>query len=69
MRALRYTEAADLLAGLPGALKDVRQREGLSLREVAAVSGVSFSTICRVERGEGHSAASALALMRWLGSR
>lgn len=69
VKPARYGEAADMLADLPAQLKATRDRLGMSLREVAAESGVSFATICRVERGEGLSAKSASRLMRWLGSK
>ena len=44
-----------------------RQRKGLSLREVAQQSGVSYSTVHRVERGLAPSYDNFVALARWLG--
>lgn len=45
-----------------------RIKEGLSLRQLSKKTGVSFSTLARVERGEGnYSPESARLLGIWLG--
>lgn len=51
------------------ALKDKRETEGLSLRKLSAQIGVSFSTLARIERGDGepdHN--SILRILDWLGT-
>lgn len=68
MRRNRYAEAADLLSTLPSAVRAAREETGLSLRDVAAQSGVSFSTVNRVEQGVDVRAAAAERLLRWVGS-
>jgi transcriptional regulator with XRE-family HTH domain len=45
-----------------------RKRQGLSLRALGTASGVAFSTLARVERGEGsYDAESERKLRAWLG--
>ena len=49
-------------------VKRQRQRLGLSLREVATTTGVSASTLSRVENGVGTPDSATLArLAQWLG--
>lgn len=51
------------------AVKRKREAEGLSLRALSAVVGVSFSTLARIERGEGlPDNNSKIRLLEWLGS-
>ena len=46
-----------------------RIEQGLSLRQLGAVVGVSFSTLARIERGEGApSLATRIALLVWVGA-
>lgn len=53
---------------LVGRVKAERQRQGLSLRALGSISGVSFSTLARVERGEGQfDEESERRLRIWLG--
>ena len=48
--------------------KSKREREGLSLRKLSRLIGVSFSTLARIERGEGSpDNNSALRIINWLG--
>jgi transcriptional regulator with XRE-family HTH domain len=45
-----------------------REAEGLSIRALSAVVGVSFSTLARIERGEGlPDNNSKIRLLEWLG--
>lgn len=43
-----------------------REREGLSLREVAKITGVSASTLSRIENGVSFDWETGQALIRWL---
>ncbi len=50
------------------AMKSKREEEGLSIRKLAPMIGVSFSGLARVERGEGrpdHN--TAVRILNWLG--
>jgi transcriptional regulator with XRE-family HTH domain len=50
------------------AVKRKREREGLSLRALSDVVGVSFSTLARIERGDGApDNNSKIRLLEWLG--
>lgn len=54
---------------LVAALKSKREEEGLSLRKLAAQIGISFSTLARIERGDGEpDNNSALRIIEWLGN-
>ncbi len=45
-----------------------REAEGLSIRALSAVVGISFSTLARIERGEGKpDNNSKIRLLQWLG--
>lgn len=45
-----------------------REAEGLSVRALSAVVGISFSTLARIERGEGQpDNNSKIRLLQWLG--
>ncbi|MHC2435915.1 helix-turn-helix domain-containing protein [Bradyrhizobium sp. USDA 4451] len=51
------------------AIKRKREAEGLSIRGLSGAIGVSFSTIARIERGEGlPDNNSKIRLLQWLGS-
>ncbi len=48
--------------------KRKREAEGLSIRKLSAVIGVSFSTLARIERGDGEpDNNSILRILEWLG--
>jgi transcriptional regulator with XRE-family HTH domain len=50
------------------AMKRKREAEGLSLRALSAATGVSFSSLARMERGEGEpDNNSKIRLLQWLG--
>lgn len=49
-------------------MKRKRQAEGLSIRALSAVIGVSFSSLARIERGDGEpDNNSAIRIIEWLG--
>jgi transcriptional regulator with XRE-family HTH domain len=51
------------------AVKRKRGAEGLSIRALSAAVGVSFSTLARIERGEGSpDNNSKIRLLQWLGA-
>ncbi len=51
------------------AIKKKREAEGLSIRSLSAVVGVSFSTLARMERGDGEpDNNSKIRLLQWLGT-
>jgi transcriptional regulator with XRE-family HTH domain len=53
---------------LIAALKKKRDAEGLSIRGLSAIIGVSFSSLARIERGEGEpDNNSRLRILEWLG--
>ena len=55
-------------AALVAALKKKRETEGLSIRALAERIGVSFSSLARIERGEGEpDNNSSIRIMEWLG--
>jgi transcriptional regulator with XRE-family HTH domain len=55
-------------AALVAALKKKREKEGLSIRGLAERIGVSFSSLARIERGEGEpDNNSSIRIMEWLG--
>lgn len=61
-----YREILSVLDALPVIVRETRRRQALSLRRAAEVTGVSFSTICRVDNGTGDpNLASIKALLRW----
>lgn len=50
------------------AVKKKREAEGLSIRGLSTAVGVSFSTLARIERGEGQpDNNSKIRLLQWLG--
>jgi Zn-dependent peptidase ImmA (M78 family) len=53
---------------LVNAVKRKRETEGLSLRALSGVVGISFSTLARIERGDGlPDNNSKIRLLEWLG--
>jgi transcriptional regulator with XRE-family HTH domain len=55
---------------LVSALREKRSEEGLSIRALSAKIGVSFSTLARIERGDGSpDNNSKIRLLEWLGSK
>lgn len=55
-------------ARLVRAVKRKREAEGLSIRALSAVVNISFSTLARIERGEGEpDNNSKIRLLEWLG--
>ena len=53
---------------LIAALKKKREAAGLSIRGLSSVIGVSFSTLARIERGEGEPDNNSLIrILEWLG--
>lgn len=51
------------------AMKRKREAEGLSIRALSAAVGISFSTLARIERGEGQpDNNSKIRLLEWLGA-
>ena len=54
---------------LIAAVKAKREREGLSIRALATKIGMSFSSLARIERGDGSpDNNSKIRLLEWLGS-
>lgn len=54
---------------LVDAVRRKRESEGLSIRALSAVVGISFSTLARVERGDGvPDNNSKIRLLEWLGA-
>ena len=50
------------------AFRKKRETEGLSIRAVSAIIGVSFSSLARIERGEGEpDNNSTIRILNWLG--
>jgi Zn-dependent peptidase ImmA (M78 family) len=57
-------------AQLITAIRKKREAEGLSIRGLSAVVGISFSTLARIERGEGlPDNNSKIRLLEWLGEK
>ncbi|MER9680362.1 XRE family transcriptional regulator [Mesorhizobium sp. M0184] len=55
-------------AKLVSAVREKREREGLSIRALSGIVGISFSTLARIERGEGSpDNNSKIRLLEWLG--
>jgi transcriptional regulator with XRE-family HTH domain len=69
-RLTSYGEVLDVLTGLRAAVIEGRRREGLTLRDLAAISGTSINGLSRFERGVGDiQLATALKLIAWLSGR
>jgi transcriptional regulator with XRE-family HTH domain len=47
-----YGEADKILGGVAAALRQERERQGLSLQQLGAMSGVSRTGIAMIEKGE-----------------
>ena len=62
------TDVLTVLANLGLAVKAVRVARGLSLREVAKQTGLSASTVMRIEDGEDTVVTHAAILLVWLGA-
>lgn len=54
------------VVGLPARLKAHRAARGLSLREVARKTGVTASTLMRIEHGEDYTVGSLIAVAAYL---
>ena len=51
------------------AIRKKREADGLSIRALSEAVGVSFSTLARIERGEGQpDNNSKIRLLQWLGA-
>lgn len=61
-----YAELADVLDNLPLLVRERRRQQRLSLRDAADQSGVSFNTICRIEKGSDTAMSIVIAALRWL---
>jgi len=61
-----YAELADVLESLSHAVAITRRARGVSLRQCAQETGVSFTTVRRFENGEAIAMDSVVALMRWI---
>lgn len=69
-RLTSYGEVLDVLAGLRAAVIEGRRRDGLTLRDLTKVSGVSINALSRFERGiEDIRLSTAVKLMNWLAGR
>ena len=66
-RGILTSDLVAILRSLGTTLLSVRTARGLSLREVSRATGVSFSTITRIEHGEDCNLSSAIAVIEWLG--
>src|SRR5690606_6912418 len=63
-RAFMDTKTKKLIA----ALKKKREAEGLSIRGLSSIIGVSFSSLARIERGDGEpDNNSRIRILEWLG--
>lgn len=62
-----YDEVIRVIRNLSGLVAKKRHRDGISLREAARQSGVSFSTIQRLEVTDGKvHVDTLLALLEWV---
>lgn len=69
-RLTSYSEVFDVLTELRQAVIEGRRREGLTLRDLAAISGTSINGLSRFERGIGDiQLSTALKLVAWLSGR
>ena len=62
-------QTADVLAALDGlgvALRVVRIMRGVSLRQVARDTGLSASTVMRIEQGDDCTVSNARAVLAWI---
>lgn len=69
MPIAQWVEMDEFEEKLVRAVREKREREGLSIRALSGIVGVSFSTLARIERGEGSpDNNSKIRLLEWLGS-
>lgn len=68
-RRMVWSDIADAVESLPSVLREVRARERLSLRSVAAGSGVPLRLLHRFEKGGDMALSNARLLLRWLADR
>lgn len=61
-----YSDLVDILDALHLLVRETRRSRRLTMGDVERTTGVSASTICRLEAGAGVSLANAAALLRWL---
>lgn len=61
-----FSTAKVVMENLSEAVKVYRARSGMSLRAVASEIGVTWSTIRRIERGQGCQSEVAVKLLGWL---
>ena len=61
-----YGEIVDVLDRLPLIVREARRQRRMSLRQMAAAVGCSFSTITRIEHGGDGNLANAILILRWL---
>lgn len=62
-------DAIHVLTNLGPTLRTVRTLRGLSLREVARQTGLSFSTVKRIEDGDDCVLSHAILALKWIGDR
>jgi ribosome-binding protein aMBF1 (putative translation factor) len=61
-----FGELVQVLDDLPVIVLNARRSRRLSQRGMATETGLSFSTICRIEQGGECSSISLRALLAWL---
>jgi transcriptional regulator with XRE-family HTH domain len=61
-----WSEVVEGLEVMPAAMRIERQRRGLSLRAVAAESGVPFTNVVRTEQGVNVTLHTLMGLLNWL---
>jgi len=61
-----YAEIVDVLNVLPMIVREARRQHRLSLRQMAAEVGCSFSTIARIEDGNDGRVENAILILQWL---
>lgn len=66
LKPASYRELVQVLVNLPMLLHEARRARGVTLREAAKQTGLSFNTIMRMEKGTDSSMSSAIAVMNWL---
>jgi transcriptional regulator with XRE-family HTH domain len=68
-RVIRTGEMVSFEEKLVQAVRKKREADGLSIRALSVAVGVSFSTLARIERGEGQpDNNSKIRLLEWLGA-
>ncbi|SEF34344.1 Helix-turn-helix domain-containing protein [Amycolatopsis pretoriensis] len=68
-RLTLHTVVADVLESLPHALREIRERRGMSIRSAAKEIGINFATVSRIEAGRDHRVDNVIAVLRWLDHR